>query len=117
MIQISAKNFLEAIQLYMDKLRPDGLLVIHTSHSYVHLRPVLAAAARDLKLEIRAADDLTVTEDEKAKGKNISTWVMLARESAHFGKFSNHWNVPTVPTQRAWTDHYSNLLGAISINR
>lgn len=41
----------EAVDLYLSRLRPDGLLVFHISNRYLDLAPVLANIAEDAGLE------------------------------------------------------------------
>jgi hypothetical protein len=70
---------LEAMQMYLRKLRDDGLILFHISNRHLDLKPVLAnlAQATDPKLVAYVMEDWT----EKELGKSASTWVVLARKT------------------------------------
>ena len=40
----------EAVELYLSRLRMDGVLAIHISNNHLNLRPVVAGVMRDLGL-------------------------------------------------------------------
>jgi hypothetical protein len=101
----------EAVQLYFDRLEPDGVVALHISNRNIDLEPMLAALARDLNLVARKgssdADDVT--------GRYATTWVVLARDASHLGPLAEEpWEPLTrKPHVRAWTDDFSNLLDVI----
>lgn len=100
----------EAIQLYLRKLRPGGIVAAHISNRYLGLEPVLAAHARDLALECRSADD---TEDDPQLGKEASHWLVLARDPADLGRLVRQslW-VPATASDHVtgWTDQRAAVL-------
>ncbi len=103
---------LEAIQMYLRHLEPNGLLAFHISNRYLSLEPILSAATRDLGLLGYIQDD-GPSEDEKALGKTQSEWVIIGRNAASFKGIKVAWWSDLNPTtKRAWTDDYSNVLGA-----
>ena len=57
----------EAVRLYLDKLRPGGVVVFHISSRYLDLKPVLLGAAR-AEGTYAAVADHEPTEDERAAG-------------------------------------------------
>jgi hypothetical protein len=65
--------------VYLPRLRRDGLLAFHLSNRFLDLRPVLARLAEAEGLAGYCGDD----EDETAPGKARSTWVVLARKPEH----------------------------------
>ncbi len=100
----------EAVQLYLRKLRPGGILALHISNRYLDLRPVVAAVAADLgvaaRIRIRAPRR---TDEASAEGLTGSIWAVLAPDSTGLGPLRG-WSRPAVnPRVRAWTDDYSNL--------
>jgi SAM-dependent methyltransferase len=72
----------EALQMFLDRLAPDGILAFHISNRYLDLGPVLANLAQDANLAGLIGED----EDESYPGKARSTWVMLARKPQHLGR-------------------------------
>jgi hypothetical protein len=67
----------EAMNLYFDRLKPDGILVLHISNRYLKLKPVVAKLVEDLKLAALAGHD----RENKGIDKFGSDWVAVARRS------------------------------------
>jgi hypothetical protein len=103
----------EAIELYFDKLREDGILALHISNRYLDLEPVARDLASDLGLLCRVENDNSRTEEEKQHGKSTSTWVLLVRQEADLGPLATdtRWRPPSDQLGPAlWTDDFSNIL-------
>ncbi len=103
----------EAISLYLNKLRPGGILLFHVSNLYLDLRGPLAASARDLGLAALVQDDLSVTEEERRDGKDPSVWILMAASAGDLRPFAGdpRWRPLAAGGCPAWTDDYSNILG------
>jgi len=132
----------EAIELYFDKMTPDGVLAVHISNRHLSLGPVLGNIVRELGLA--GLDEYD--NDEGSPGKNSSDWVVLARnrqalepliarrEAARlsvqanlvlgmtaapvmlpvpFARFTLWDDLDDDPEQRTWTDDYSNIIGVL----
>lgn len=103
----------EAVRMYLDKLKPDGVLLFHLSNRHLELRdPVLAA--------LRAAGATGLSQIRLQKGQftvaATSTSVVVASRSraaldpiVRAGGFVSR-NPGHVA---AWTDDYTNLIGAM----
>jgi spermidine synthase len=105
----------EAVELYLQKLKPDGVLVINIANRYVDFRPVLTALAEATGLQALACSDNPDYDIDKYG----SHWVVLARDMKHFGKLAEYkraddtvWFEPLQSEKRVpvWTDDFSNLL-------
>jgi spermidine synthase len=100
----------QAIDLYLSKLAPGGLLVFHVSNRNLDLSPVVADLARSRNLSgIVLGDSMPIP----IEGKDPSLWVVMARSPADFVVLSNSPNasVLTGDDHRAvWTDDFSNIL-------
>jgi hypothetical protein len=103
----------EAIQLYLSKLRPGGVLLFNISNKYVDLASVLAGEAANLSLAGYQRTDVDVTSAQAAEGKFPSAWLVMARDAANLG------DIPTRPGWLAlhadpnlpvWTDDFSDVL-------
>lgn len=109
----------EALDLYLRKLSPHGVLAFHISNRYFDLGPVLSRLARDARVVAYLQSDYNVTPAEERAGKAGSTWVVMARRPEDLGGLVNdtQWR-PSLPnvTGTAWTDDYSNVLGALAFN-
>jgi len=104
----------EAVQMYLRKLSPDGVLAFHVSNRYLELAPVLAAIGKDLGLVTMEQTD-GPSPDEEAEGKTQSMWVIVARRKADLGGLGKrYWSeAEPLPGVAAWTDDYSNLLSVL----
>ena len=70
----------DAMQLYLNKLEPDGLLVYHVSNLHLDLGPVVANIAASLKLPARRFNDTMSDEDsDDPFGRDPSDWIVIAR--------------------------------------
>ena len=109
----------EAIQLYLSKLTPQGVLAVHTSNVYLDLRPVLAALANDANCGFLYREDLDVSPVEMAHGKSPSQWVLIASDSSRLEPFINtgHWQSWKAPNAEPWTDDFSNVLSVMRWRR
>ncbi|MBN2386191.1 MAG: fused MFS/spermidine synthase [Anaerolineales bacterium] len=98
----------EAFALYLQHLKPDGLLLLHITNRHLDLVPVAWTLAGYYDLSF-------VLIDDPAEGVAISrsVWVLLARDPARL-------TVPAIQERaapmdiyttdlRLWTDDYSNL--------
>ena len=60
----------EALQLYLKKLEPNGILVFHISNNYLDLQPVVASLARDAGLICLIERDTYISEAQAKNGVN-----------------------------------------------
>lgn len=102
----------EAMEMYLRKLAPDGLLVIHISNRYLALEPVLGNLADALHLfrlkQFGESDDEIL--------KYCADIVIIAREKEAFGALGNdpRWTpLKQSPTVGLWSDDFSNVVSAI----
>lgn len=104
----------DAFAVYLRRLKPGGVILLHVSNRYLDLRPVLAAAARDLGLAGAAKRQLDAAEE----GRVPSVWVALSRDPATVGALveKKGWRALDAGASRAaaWTDGHASLLPALS---
>ena len=109
----------EALQTYVAKLTPRGVLLIHISNRYVELAPVLKAAADHLGLAL-LRNVYTPTPREHDRGGYDSDWVVIAASPANLTVIAARpgWQdiAPGAPAT-LWTDDYSNLFRALKWER
>jgi hypothetical protein len=105
----------EAMSLYFRKLRQNGILVMHVSNRHLELASVVAGIARANGLVTRLNDGGDVERDS-SNYDFVGTVTAIARDDNHFGALarSPFWKVlASDPSQRVWTDDYSNMIGAV----
>ncbi len=99
---------LEAFELYLRHLKPEGILAVHISNQHLNLEPVVAAAAARLGKDAI----LVSSKNDHTKGIFAATWVLLGNSDAIR-------DLPAIvkagqriaPSERGklWTDSYSSL--------
>jgi hypothetical protein len=105
----------EAIQLYLRKLSPDGLMAFHISNRYLDLRPVVSGNARSLGLP-GLSQSYAVSQAEARDGAASSIWILVARNRAALGTLvdDSRWKrLDTRRGQPVWTDEFSNILSVV----
>jgi hypothetical protein len=102
----------EALSLYLSKLAPGGLLAFHTSNRALELERVVCGIAADAGLVSRVFAD---REYRPEIGKDISTWVVVARDAADLGALGAdaRWQPLDERLHRleVWRDDFSNVVG------
>jgi len=109
----------EALELYVRKLAPGGMLAFNISNRYLQLAPVFGALAHDTGLTCLLDDDSGVSQAQVDEGRYPSKWVVMVRDRADLGALGRdaHWaQVNDWSGTEAWTDDYSNLLRVIKWN-
>ncbi|HYW13492.1 MAG TPA: fused MFS/spermidine synthase, partial [Longimicrobium sp.] len=100
----------EALDTYLSRLAPGGIVAFHVSNRYLDLEPVVAALAKDRRLAARAGQGPRGMRDTY---ESNSTWIALARNEADLGPLTAdvRWWVPRLRKDvDVWTDDYSSLL-------
>jgi spermidine synthase len=101
----------EALKLYLAKLTPTGIAVLHVSNRYLDLDGVLGATA-PLVPEAKA---LVVSDDasDGSYASTSSTIVVFSRSEKALEPFRGLSDVQELDAHRlrAWTDDYSDVLG------
>jgi hypothetical protein len=105
----------EAIALYFRKLKPEGIVAMHISNLNLELASVAAGVANANGAIARVYEGGDVEANPE-----LHHWVpriaAIARRDEDFGVLakSAFWPVrERDPSQRIWTDDYSNVVGAI----
>jgi SAM-dependent methyltransferase len=104
----------EALQMYLSKLKPDGLLVFNVSNRYLNVEKLVSAlvAAEGLAALSRFDD----AGDLKKLGKSSANHVVAARQMSDLALIARRpgWKRIDPPDGfEPWTDDYSNLLSLI----
>lgn len=102
----------EAFRLYVSRLAPNGILLVHISNQYFDLEPVVALASRLLNCNCLIKRDERITESEIKEGKVPSDWMLITRDNVLTDRLCDryHWNRGKVrPNFRAWKDDFANV--------
>jgi hypothetical protein len=107
----------EAVELFLRKLKPDGVVLLHTSNRHLDLEGVLASTLKilpegtaGLVMQDRRADR------RKYPGETGSSVVIFTKSAVALEPYRSLDGVNELlernPPLRAWTDDYSDILGA-----
>lgn len=108
----------EAMAIYLRKLAPGGIVVMHISNRHMELGSVVAGIAQANGLVTRQNSRAKENEDSD-KYLFSSTVAACARTDADFGVLTRQekgWELLPAPSRRVWTDDYSNIVGAMLRN-
>lgn len=105
----------EAMELYLSRLTPSGILIFHISNRYYDLTGVIAAAASTLGIP---AMDLyvPVASDDPDRIYRLPTHVaVLSRDQSVLDQINakGQWQVMAHTSGPLWTDDHSSLLNAL----
>jgi spermidine synthase len=107
----------EALQLYLRKLGPRGILVFHISNRYLDLEPVLANLAHDAGLYcVIQYDEVVSTLGSELGGKVSSKYALMVRDREDLGSLclDNRWvQARRLDSIGVWTDSYSSILAIL----
>jgi hypothetical protein len=103
----------QALDLYLSKLAPHGLIVFHISNRNLELSDVVAELAKSRNLSCLSLLDMT---EQQPNGKDPSHWVVLARDVTDYGELRSAPNARPLTGKDAgkvWTDDFSNILSVL----
>jgi hypothetical protein len=103
----------EAVKLYLGKLAPNGILAMHVSNRHLDLIHVVAAVTREIPgIHTLLADDGVRDEGFDRATSHVVFITKSAAAMQPVRVFPFMEPMPATKT-RAWTDDYSDILGAI----
>jgi spermidine synthase len=106
---------MEAVSVYLEHLRPGGVMALHVSNRHLDLRPVLARLARDSGLVAFARVDPIGRAEEAEHGYSTSDWVVMARAQPQIEAviLSKGWVQLVADGAPPWSDDFSNIWTAL----
>jgi hypothetical protein len=111
----------EAMQLYLAKLKPGGLVVFHISNQFLDLAPVVEGIAHAQGLTARLFADPTAINADSGSAtastdyEDASDWVVVARTPADLAPIAGdkRWrDLSPSSAAHVWTDDYSDVFDA-----
>jgi spermidine synthase len=104
----------EALDLYLSKLAPEGMLVFHISNRHMDLSPVMADLASSRALYCLGLYDPAAYN---IQGKDTSVWVVMAHQPADTGKLADSSFARVLKSDgrhKVWTDDFSNIVSVLT---
>jgi SAM-dependent methyltransferase len=99
----------EAVALYLQRLKPNGVLAFHVSNNYLDLAPVVAQLAQEVDYRALEVKNHAVPEDLILPAE----WVLVTRNPSVFENTAIRLHslpIAPRPQLRPWTDDFNNLL-------
>jgi hypothetical protein len=106
----------EALDMYLARLAPGGVIAVHLSNRHFAFEPLIAALATSRGLAALHQEDSRLTFDQRLRGYSASEWALLARSRNDFGRLDDGllWQAPRGRAGvRAWTDDFSSILSVL----
>ena len=99
----------EAMAIYLAKLAPHGVLLLHTTNRHLDLWPLIGAHAEDMGF---VAYGRYFSKDGRQWKNSNSNWVLVAREEGDIAPAVQEegWQRIRSEGDTPWTDTYINLL-------
>jgi len=98
----------EAFAVYYRHLKPDGILAVHTSNTFLNLAPVVKLLAEDADYATR----LIASDEEVSQMLSSADWVLVTRNQEFLNRpetFAGSQTIEVPTGLRLWTDDYNNL--------
>ena len=105
----------EAFAVYQRHLKPNGVIVVHTSNRHLNLRPIVVLLAEHYSMQVVAVD----AEDAGGVGDSSSEWMLVTNNQEFLDledvRIYTSSLVRPDPSIRVWTDQYSNLFQILTM--
>ena len=104
----------EAIEQYLRLLKPDGVLLLHISNRHLALEGPVAATAKRLGV-LAMTQEYRIAPGVPVSVAQPSDVMVIARSPEGMAVFARdpRWRLARTGGSRAWTDDYTNVLGAM----
>jgi hypothetical protein len=101
----------EALELYLQKIEPHGLIAFHLSNNFLNLPPVVGAVAAELGAVARVREDSASAS--MGTGGNPSIWAVVGRQNEDLGWIlqDKRWQPISSDAKFSWSDDFYNLIG------
>ncbi len=107
----------EAIDLYLRKLGPGGILLVNVSNRYIDVGAVIEAGLEARGLPVAVPVDPSVGTPPSPE-KETSAWVVSAHDAATLdAAIGGPATTPPSPAARPWTDDFSDLVSVVRWDR
>lgn len=107
----------EAVQIYLDRLAPHGMIMFHISNKHLDLQPVVHEICRSFGLQSYQFRDLILEDAERTRRKAPSDWILAFRPETDVAAIlaNGDWQ-PTHPRKGVglWTDDFSSIWSVYS---
>jgi spermidine synthase len=103
----------EALQAYLARLTPNGVVAFHISNRHLDLEPVLFRLAQAFTLTALIRRDQAVDGD--TSGRSSSVWVAMARDAGVLSSLqAREWQaLRSSDSVALWTDDFSNVVALL----
>ncbi len=108
----------EAVAIYLSKITDNGAVAFHISNRYLDLEPILAQIAQELGYELlgsaKSPPEELLNNHKYLYFPSHHVIITKSEEMKQFLRARNWTSEYKAGDMRAWTDQYSNIIGAIN---
>ncbi len=97
----------EALRIYLQRLKPDGVIAFHVSNRFLRLAPVVSQLAADAGLSA-----IDVSDDPSDEMYSSSEWVLVTRNEVFLDRddvLDASTEIDDIRGLPIWTDQFNNL--------
>ena len=101
----------EALDIYLQKVKPGGIIVFHVSNRYLDIEGVVGAVVQDAGVVSRTQLHIPPKSERKAKHIDASKYAVVARKVEDLRTIATDdaWR-ETRPADVVWTDDFTNVI-------
>jgi hypothetical protein len=99
----------EAFGIYLRHLKPDGVIAVHITNTYLKLDPVVLAIARHHGLEAVHIE----TSQDPARKLERTSYMILSRDPAQLAHLEGRRETAPPDNHHLWSDDFSDLLSVM----
>lgn len=106
----------EAMQLYLTRLAPDGLIAMNVTNKFIDVRPVLLGLAEHFDLTMAIREDRLAGDHTDNDGRLSVTFVVMSPRADLVEPFLQTGRWRKITTDRRitlWTDEHSNIFDVL----
>lgn len=97
----------EAFELYSQKLKKEGVIIVNLSNRHLNLYPVIIKIGQELDMMVFGI----YHQGDPSKRQYSSQWALLTKnENLLMQLHRSNWHFMTSQMKDTWTDDYSNLI-------
>ena len=106
----------EAMELYLKKLKPNGLMVMNITNKFVDLRPIVDGFGNEFNLSTAVRRDILQGDHIDNDGRLSCVFAVLSRDKGLIQRFRKLGSWTSLESGRdacVWTDEHANLFDVL----
>ncbi len=109
----------DALELYLSKLEPDGIMVLNISNRYLSFEQMLANVAHDVGMVCAVRVNRRISPADRSAGVTPSRWMVMAHDREQIVELLARPGWRTVgpdPGTPIWTDQFCDIISLFKLS-